>query len=381
MGTYQPIYLKSKNRKLVFDLFKEHKELSRAQIAKDTDMSFPTAMKVVDFLISKDVVRELDHIDTEANGPGRRGKLFQFNPEAFHAIGVEVEGSIVNIGLVNLQGEIIERRVVQISATDSLEYFNEVIHEINSLKELSTTPVLGVGIGFPGNINHETNEIVSYNPLRITKPTSLAALLPLINEKIDIPIYIDNDVNLACAGEHLVSQDRSDGSLVYISLGTGLGSGILIEGKVWRGERFSAGEIGNLLLTPLEPGKKMFPGIASLENSINIQALQNKFNVNFETGTALSLKQKEQLVEYLVPYLGTVIFNLLNTLDIRHFVLAGLIPMQLNPQLHETLEDLFSTIPEEIGPISISAPQSEFPVLSGAASMVFDQLIFEEFSL
>ena len=380
-GPYQPNYLKSKNRKLVFDLFKEHKELSRAQIARLTEMSFPTAMRVVDFLISKDVVRETGQRSTDADGPGRKSKLLQFNPEAFHAIGVEVEGSIVNIGQVNLQGEIIERRSVHITSHFSLDYFDEVLDTITLLKELSETPVLGVGIGFPGNINHETSEIVSYNPLRITKPTSFTDLLPLIHEKLDIPILIDNDVNLACAGEHLVSQNQHEKSLVYISLGTGLGSGFLIDGKVWRGDRFSAGEIGNLLLAPLDSKEMTFPGIANLENLINIQALQNTFDVSFDSGNPIPLQKQEEIIRYLVPYLGALIFNLLNILDIRHVVLAGLIPAQLNPLLQNQLEALFATVPEEIGEVTISAPLSEYPVLSGAASMVFDKLIFDEFAL
>lgn len=381
MGPYQPMYLKSKNRKLVFDLFKQYKELSRAQIAKLTEMSFPTAMKVVDFLIQKNVILELGEFNTEMSGPGRRSKLLQFNPDAYHAIGVEVEGSRVIIGLINLQGEILSHETVHIITHDNLDYFSEVIRVVKVQIKQSKAPVLGVGIGFPGNINPETNEIVSYNPLRITKPTSLTELLPKIHETLELPIFIDNDVNLACAGEHLVTDKSTQSSLVYLSLGTGFGSGIITKGKLWRGERFSAGEIGNLLMTPIDNSKQGIPGISSLEKSINLQALKNRFGIDFEKNEYIDSSQKEKVVSYLAPYLSTVIFNLLTVLDIRHYSISGIIPQKLNPLLNMKISEILSTIPEEIGTVTISVPQSKFPVLSGAASMVFDQLIFEEFSM
>ncbi|MFA5448685.1 MAG: ROK family protein [Sphaerochaeta sp.] len=373
------MYLKSQNRKLVFDLFREHKELSRAQIAKMTEMSFPTAMKVVDFLISKNVVTDLGEENTKNKGPGRRSRILQFNPEAFHAIGVEVEGSLVRIGRVNLQGEISLLQTVTIKSHENLGYFDEVLQIVSSLIESSEIPPLGVGIGFPANINPETNEIVSYNPLFITQPTALKTLIPLI-EQLHIPFFIDNDVNLACAGENLVTNGTDEHSLVYLTLGTGFGSGIIADGRLWRGERFSAGEVGNLLTGPIDSKAHRFPGISSLEKQINIAAIKERFSVELEHCGPLDDALRSDIVDYLVPYLGTTIFNLLVILDIRHYVLSGIIPDRLGPLLFERLSAMLNTLPEELGHVEVHPPHGSYPVVSGAAAMVFDQVIFQEFS-
>ncbi len=375
--SYQPMYLKSQNRKLVFDLFREHHELSRAQIAKLTEMSFPTAMKVVEYLISKNVVTDVGLIDTKMRGPGRRSRMLRFNSEAFVAIGVEVEGSVVNIGVVNLQGEIGALQQVKIKNHENLQYFEQVLEIVSSMIESSASPVLGVGIGFPANINPDTGEIISYNPLRITQPTALKALIPLI-EQLGIPFFIENDVNLACAGENLVTHSTDDHSLVYLTLGSGFGAGILTEGKIWRGERFSAGEVGNLLIGGFDPTQRSFPGISSLEQKINLAALIERFDLDLNRG--LTDEKKQAVIDYLVPYLGTAIFNLLVILDIRHYVLSGIIPELLGEPLIAELTAMLNTLPEEIGHVEVHAPHGPHPVISGAASMVFDQVIFKEFS-
>ncbi|WP_020612872.1 ROK family protein [Sediminispirochaeta bajacaliforniensis] len=378
MGSYQPIYLKSKNRKLVFDLFKKYEKLSRSQITKLTNMSFPTAMKVVDFLISKEVVHDVGELDI-IEGPGRRSKLLQFNPNAYNAFGVEIEGQIATIGKVNLEGEVQECKTVVIKNLHDLSYFHHIVDIIGDMMTKTSVPVLGVGIGFPANINPQTNEIISYDPLHITEPISFYSLIPLIEAKLKLPFFIDNDVNLACAGENLITGDNADSSIVYISLGTGLGSGIIIEGNLWRGESLRAGEIGNLLVHPIESDAKHLPGIHNLEDQINIGAINKRFNIAIEENCTIPEKTVGDIVRYLVPFISTVIFNLVAILDVKKFILSGIIPQKLHPTLYDRLSELFETLPSDLGPISVTPPTGSYPVISGAASMVFEQTLFDEF--
>ena len=96
MEPYLPNYLKGKNRRLVFDLLRERGQMSRAEITRDTGMSFPTAMKVVDAFLEKGLLVELDETGPAA-GAGRKGRLLRFEPGAYRAVGVECEGRFARV--------------------------------------------------------------------------------------------------------------------------------------------------------------------------------------------------------------------------------------------------------------------------------------------
>ena len=110
MPAYVPEYLKSKNRQTVFNMFVKNMTLSRAQIVQETEMSFPTVSKAVDFLISRDIVRESKETSLPAKGPGRRRNQLVFNPAAFYALTLAFEGSSVEIGIADLAGGILRKR-------------------------------------------------------------------------------------------------------------------------------------------------------------------------------------------------------------------------------------------------------------------------------
>ena len=103
MEPYLPNYLKGKNRRLVFDLLRERGQMSRAEITRDTGMSFPTAMKVVDAFLEKGLLVELDETGPAA-GAGRKGRLLRFEPGAYRAVGVECEGRFARVGLADMAG-------------------------------------------------------------------------------------------------------------------------------------------------------------------------------------------------------------------------------------------------------------------------------------
>ena len=110
MLKYAPDYLKIENRKKIFDLFVKEKELSRAEIVRRTDMSFPTASKAVDYLISRNIVIENDLIPGKG-GLGRKSRLLHLNTMSYYGAGVIFEGNFVEYGIVNLAGELVEFRI------------------------------------------------------------------------------------------------------------------------------------------------------------------------------------------------------------------------------------------------------------------------------
>ena len=93
-SSYVPEYLKMKNRRMIFDAFRKRKLLSRAELASELAMSFPTVCKTIDFLISKDIIRDTGQQDN-TSGPGRKRKLLEFNSESYCVFSLGFEGTFI----------------------------------------------------------------------------------------------------------------------------------------------------------------------------------------------------------------------------------------------------------------------------------------------
>ena len=160
MNAYVPEYLKSKNRKAVFDLFVERGQLSRAEIVQLTGMSFPTVSKAVDFLLSRGIIREGGAPNAPSPGPGRRRTVLRFNPAAYCALGLNLEGQLAEWGLVDLSGELLGYESCAFRDFTDPGAQRDLGARLARCVREAPCPVLGLGVGFPANIDPCTSEIV-----------------------------------------------------------------------------------------------------------------------------------------------------------------------------------------------------------------------------
>ena len=178
MEPYLPNYLKGKNRRLVFDLLRERGQMSRAEITRDTGMSFPTAMKVVDAFLEKGLLVELDETGPAA-GAGRKGRLLRFEPGAYRAVGVECEGRFARVGLADMAGGVQARETIELGDFARTRDLSPLAAAIRRMCAAANgAPVLGVCIGFPANLDPDAAAIVSYAAMDIQQPTSFAQVFP-----------------------------------------------------------------------------------------------------------------------------------------------------------------------------------------------------------
>ena len=162
MNQYMPKYLKTKNRMMIFDLFRNQNIMSRAELVRITGISFPTVLKIVDKLLELGILIELEET-TQSPGAGRRGHLLRFNPRAYYAIGLEFEGQIVHMGLVDMLGTCQYCRSIHLPVQNHTLELSKLTREISKLMALAAgeqIPVLGIGIGFPAMVNPQTNSII-----------------------------------------------------------------------------------------------------------------------------------------------------------------------------------------------------------------------------
>lgn len=376
MRSYQPAYIKSQNRKVVFDLFQERPKLSRAEITQLTGMSFPTVMKVVEFLVSKKMVEELGTTPSPEDGVGRKRRMLRFNARAYHAVGVELEGRFAHVGLVDLSGALIRTHSLALSEDLSRNDLIELADCVRQVAEKSPSPVLGLGMGFPGVVDPASGEIVSFHRRGVVSPTPFDRLFPGFKERAGMQVFLENDVNLACVGENFRNKFGAPSlSMVYLSLGTGFGAGIMLDGRLWRGESLRAGEVGNFCLGTADSDK---PPALNLESRICLGTIEHTYGVRLGEGGALSPRQKAEIAALILPHLCGVIYNLAISLNISRFILSGVIPSALGDILYESLNRRLDAMSGRLAVALVSPPECLLPVVTGGASMVFERLLFDE---
>jgi len=232
------------NRTAILDLLRQRSPLARSQIARELNMSLPTVMRIIDGLIEEDLVQ--DNIRSERTG-GRRRQLLGFNGEAYAVIGVDLGGTKMFGAVANLAGVIQQEIRVPVENGGSPEANVDCLCTL--IQSLLDAPrpvgqrIRGIGVGAPG-ITLSQEGIVTWAPSLGWRNLPLKAIL---RERFDLPIFVENDVNLAALGELGYGAGRGVRNLVCITIGTGIGAGIIIDGALYRGCTEAAGEIGYML--------------------------------------------------------------------------------------------------------------------------------------
>jgi glucokinase len=258
-----------------------------------------------------------------------------------HVLAADVGGTNTRMAVVNENGDILK---LLKKSTHCKEGRDEMIKFIVSFagetiekSKLPNEEICGVGIGFPGPLNVETGTI--FNPPNLNGWDNVP-LRDILEKELKVPVAIENDANAAALGEWWKGAGSGTSSLVCITLGTGVGGGIVMDGKVWHGASSIAGEIGHT--TVISDGLKCTCGnIGCLEayacsggilKRVNDALLKERDNGSRQPLT--NLKQIDQMVmqgnEIVLNViketgviLGIAIANIANLLNPEMIVLFG----------------------------------------------------------
>ena len=164
------------------------------------------------------------------------------------AIGVDIGGTSIKGATINDKGEILDRFSLDVNKNDLPE---KTIGDLcDVLKEFINShhydePISGIGIGSPGVIDHEKGEILS-SPNLLT--WEHFKLVNFMKERINLPIKINNDANVAALGESIFGSGREYKNVIMLTLGTGVGSGIILDKKIYDGHFHQGAEIGHMVI-------------------------------------------------------------------------------------------------------------------------------------
>jgi glucokinase len=199
------------------------------------------------------------------------------------AIGIDIGGTNTKYGIVNHRGEIMEKGEIKTEGYHQIEEYIEALHKVLSpimTKHLSDGHFKGIGIGAP-NGNYYSGTI-EYAPNLQWK--GIVPLAKLVTEKFDLPCSLTNDANAAAVGEMMYGAARGMRDFIMITLGTGVGSGIVANGQVIYGHDGFAGELGH---TMIRPGGRKHWG-TNLEGSLEAYA----------SATGIAITARELLEKY-----------------------------------------------------------------------------------
>ena len=163
-------------------------------------------------------------------------------------VGVDIGGTNLKAGLVDESGVLLatqKMKVASIADDEGLAWtVASLVQELARTVDIPVSDVASVGVGVPGTVEIRSGSI-NYT---CNLPLRNVPLRKLFHRYLSIPLYIENDANCAALAEYLVGAGRDSKRFVTVTLGTGVGAGIIVDGKIWSGAHGAASELGHLII-------------------------------------------------------------------------------------------------------------------------------------
>jgi len=228
------------NQSVLLNLIRAHSPISRPQLATLSGLSQVTVLKITNSLIERDLVLENEY--AESTG-GRRAGLLEINPEGGFAVGLIPQRNALNAIILNLNSNLVYSRQWNIPFTYP-QVIDTIEHCVKEMLQESGVPrekIIGLGIGMTGLIDAENgrcidSQLLNWQNLEISSP---------LEERLGIPVFLDNDVNCLAIYEKLFGQGQSYNHFLVVAIGGGVGLGIIINGDLYRGAFGGEGEFGH----------------------------------------------------------------------------------------------------------------------------------------
>ncbi|UJL47404.1 ROK family protein [Virgibacillus sp. NKC19-16] len=318
-------------------------------------ISKPTVSNFVDELLSEGWVSEKESEKGSSSG-GRKPYQVFFNQDAYYLVGVDIGGTSIEMAVMNLAGEIINKTAFETQLYVGSQLIAVIADNVTNLiqnSNLENDQIFGVGIGVPG-ITNVNDGIVMDAPSIGWKNIPLQSHL---EELLPFPVYLDNDVNVAALGELWKGVGKTNYNFLMITLGTGIGCGLIINGQLYRGSSYAAGEIGYMVTDKDSAEKKYehtFTGYGFLDNHVGGPSITRRMlNYLGETEESewtakkifqMANQRDETALEILNEPLSHLSFGLINVISLlnpERIVLGGRISKSMNqflPYLSTTIE-------------------------------------------
>jgi predicted NBD/HSP70 family sugar kinase len=240
------VYTKKYNLRIVHEVIRVHGPLSRADVARHTELSVQTISNLVKELLSLRLVQEGGR---RSEGRGAPSTELTINPDGAYAVGLDLDRDHVTGLLVDMGGQVRQRMHLEVetpSPKEVLALMCDMVGEMARRQGLRVDELAGLGVGVPGPMHRDeagTGYLVNPKAFPGWHDIPLATWL---RERLRMPVYLENNALAAALGERWYGAGRQIGTFFYIYFGSGLGGGLIMNGQPYEGFTGNAGEIGYL---------------------------------------------------------------------------------------------------------------------------------------
>ena len=368
------------NRQIVLNYVREREPISRAEIARATDLQRSTVSAIVEVLHAEGLVEEIG--EGESTG-GRRPTLLKLRASEAVAVGVAVTPTVTIVAASTLAGRIVAREQFP-TDPDWQQTQARIVASINKLRDAHPT-LEAIGVSVPGLVDRESGQVLNvpffkWHDLPVEKELSAAT---------GLEVTVENDANAAALaelwfGRSEISQVRD---FIMILVGEGIGTGMIFDGQIYRGQHGAAGEFGHMIIGTGAPiacscgNYDCWEAFASeraalarynalRQTSPSVGATEDDFNALLEAALIGEGAAREALLQ-TVQFLGVGVSNLVVGFSPRAVVISGSI-VRAWPLIAQILQDSVQRSVRRglaAAPL-IASTLGEIPSLMGALSLV-----------
>jgi predicted NBD/HSP70 family sugar kinase len=270
-----PERMREANCRELLRLVRQHSPCSRADLVRYSGLTAPTVSAAIAQLHERGLV---DFIGDGASSGGRPPRLLQFNAHCGYVFGADIGGSNVRLALADLNGALVGRWSAALRTDRSPQAITNMlaagIAHLQGQHGVPAKKVLCVSAGAPGITDVKAGRVISAPNLTNWDDVPFRQML---EAKTGHFVCVENDVNLGALGESWSGVARHVRNFVFLAIGTGVGAGIVINGKLHHGSNWSAGEIGYLLVPGLPSRTLDMNSLGILESTIGGHGIEKSW--------------------------------------------------------------------------------------------------------
>ncbi len=315
------------NRSILLNAIKTKGAISRADLAHLTGLSPATVTAITGELINSDLIFEKE---VAGSSGGRPPILLALNARGGFVVGIKLMENHVVGALTDLNAAVLVKSTVDMANKQPDAVVDVLVNLVNQLiakSGIRKKQLLGVGIGLAGVVD-SSQGILRQSPFFGWKNIPLK---DLVQTRLHVPVYLENDVNTLTLGERWLGSGIPEDNFIVVTIGRGIGMGMVIDGQIYRGKSGGAGEFGHIVVDPSGPlcncGKRgcleTFVSDRALLTAAKEKGLQSD---DLETLASLAQEGNAEAVEILENagrLFGRELANLVNVMDPRLILISG----------------------------------------------------------
>lgn len=264
----KPELIKKINMSLIRKAITENSPITKPQLSKKLNLSLPTVNKAVDELLKEKVVKICQNV-IKVKGSGKKPIFYEINGDCITVLTAYFNNNTLFLREYNLLSEIKNEKIINTQNGITVEKFLKYLDEM-FLDSVSKKNITAISVGIPGVI--EKNDCIS--GAHTLKDFNGINLKKIIEDKYGIKVVVENDANLITMGI-LEKLDPKIENLIYLFLSRGIGTGIIIDNKLYKGKSNFAGEIGEILLLDGETIEEKYKSAIENRDKENLKKIIN----------------------------------------------------------------------------------------------------------